>query len=61
MSLRKFIEGHLALPTTLALFMAMLSLFLFVRAEYFTEILPSLFFWLAMMAVIIVIKTCSPL
>ena len=56
MSLRTFIEGHLALPTTLALFMAMLSLFLFVRAEYFTEILPSLLFWLAMMAVIIVIK-----
>ena len=55
-SLKKFIEGYLALPTALALSMAMLSLFLFVPAEYFTEILPSLFFWLAMMAVIIVIK-----
>ena len=56
MSLRKFIEGYLALPTALALSMAMLSLFLFVPAEYLTEILPSLLFWLAMMAVIIVIK-----
>ena len=56
MSLRKFIEGYLALPTALALSMAMLSLFLFLPAEYFIEILPSLLFWLAMMAVIIVIK-----
>ena len=56
MSLKKFIEGYLALPTALALSMAMLSLFLFVPAECFTEILLSLLFWLAMMAVIIVIK-----
>jgi len=46
-SLKKFIEGYLALPTALALSMAMLSLFLFVPAEYF---------WPAMMAGIIVIK-----
>ena len=55
-SLRKFTEGYFALPTALALSMAMLSLFIFVPAEYFTEVLPSLLFWPALMAVIIVIK-----
>lgn len=44
-------QRYLALPIALALSLAMLTLSLFVPAEYSTEILLSLLFWLAMIAV----------
>merc|ERR1719260_86795 len=44
-------QRYLALPIALALSLAMLTLSLIVPAEYSTEILLSLLFWLAMIAV----------